>query len=142
ALNLGGSPASLNMSNVILSVTLGATSAPTTTTANPPGHLPSENLDPALVSYQNGGQKTTNGSGKLCGNVSAASLAQVPIPSALVGGGLFSCSQNYTASNSLLDAIVGGCTVFFTPQIAPTQPDAQDPGVPAVGAGPPYVLQA
>jgi hypothetical protein len=142
AISLGGSPATLNMSNVKLQVTLGATSMPTSSTGNPPGHLASENLDPALVSYQSGSQKTTNGSGKLCGNVSAASLAQVPIPSALVGSGLFSCQQGYAATNTMLDVIVGGCSIFLVgTQIASTQPDTHDPNVPPAGAGPPYTLQ-
>jgi hypothetical protein len=57
--------------------------------------------------------------GQLCGNVTAGSLAAVPIPSAL----LSNCSQ-YTATNTLLDVIVGGCTAFVIIQvIAPTQPD-------------------
>jgi hypothetical protein len=138
----GGNPAPLKMSNVRVTGTIGATGTPLTSAGNPPGHLASENVDPALVSYVGTGQKTANGSAKLCGNVSAASLALVPIPADLAGGGLLACSQNYSITNSMLDLIVGGCTVFFIQQIAPRQPDQQDPDVPPAGAGPNYTLQA
>lgn len=142
ALILSGSPATLDMSNVTIQVTTGSTSTPLTSTGAPPGHEANENLDPALVSYQSSGQKTNNGSGKLCGRVSAASLAQVPAPDALTGGGLLSCSQNYSANNSLLDVIIGGCNVLFIQQITPTQPDTNDPTVPPAGSGPSYTLTA
>jgi hypothetical protein len=72
--------------------------------------------------------------------VSAASLAQVPAPDALTGGGLLSCSQNYATTNSLLDVLIGGCNILFIQQISPTQPDTEDPTAPAAGAGPSYTL--
>jgi cysteine-rich repeat protein len=142
AVILGGSPAALSMSSARVTVTIGAVSTPLTSMGNPPGHLAGEHLDPALQSFGTMGQQTANGAGKLCGNVSAASLAQVPIPDALVGGGLFACSQNYAATNSLLDVLVGGCTIFFTTQITSTQPDTVDASAPVAGAGGPYTLQA
>jgi len=139
---IDGTPANLSMSDVLLSVLLGATSTPTVSAGLPPGHVASENLDPALVSYASGGQKNSNGAGYLCGKVSAESLAQIAIPQALAGSGLLNCSQSYTLSNSLLDVLVGGCTIFFTSQISSTQPDTHDPDVPDVGAGPNYTLSA
>jgi len=126
----------------VIQVTTGPTSTPLTSSGAPPGHEANEHLDPALVSYQSSGQKTNNGAGKLCGRVSAASLAQVPAPAALTGGGLLSCSQNYSMNNSLLDVIIGGCNVLFIQQISPTQPDTEDPTAPAAGAGPSYTLTA
>jgi cysteine-rich repeat protein len=138
-----GSPAPLKLSNVMVTGTIGATSAPLASMGgNPPGHLAGEHLDPALQSFATMGQKTANGAAKLCGNVSAASLAKVPIPAALVGGGLTACSQNYAATNSLLDVIIGGCTIFFIQQIKTTQPDTVDSAVPVAGAGGPYKLSA
>jgi cysteine-rich repeat protein len=136
-----GNPAPLHMSNVNLNVTVGSSGAPLASAGGPPGHLASENLDPALVSYVGAGLKTAIGSGKLCGNISALSLSLVPIPPSLAAGGALPCSQGYTVSNSMLDLLVGGCTVFF-PQIAAKQPDQQDPGVPPAGAGAPYTLEA
>jgi cysteine-rich repeat protein len=138
----GGNPAPLKMSNVKVTGTIGSTGTPLTSSGNPPGHLASENVDPALTSYVGTGQKTTNGSARLCGNVSAASLALVPIPTELTGGGLLACSQNYATTNSMLDLIIGGCTVLFIQQITPRQPDQQDPDVAPAGAGPNYTLQA
>jgi hypothetical protein len=39
------------------------------------------------------------------------------------------CSKCYDADNSLLDVIVGGCTVLGSTQVKPTQPDkARVPG--------------
>jgi cysteine-rich repeat protein len=139
AIVIGGSPGSLDMSDVMLQIDLGATSTPVTSAGVPPGHVAAENLDPALVSYQTAGQHTANGAGLLCGKVSAASLAQIPAPADLVGGGLLSCWQGYTTQNSLLDVLVGGCTIFVT-QIRATQPDTDDPNVGPVQDGPPYTL--
>ena len=139
---LSGNPAALKMSNAKVTISIGATSVPLTSAQNPPGHLAAEHLDPALTSYATTGQKTANGAGKLCGNVTAASLAAVPIPASLVGGGLLACSQNYAATNSMLDVIIGGCNVLFIQQIKPTQPDTQDTNAPQAGAGAPYTLSA
>lgn len=117
-ISLGGTPATLNMLSAKLQSNIGATSAPATSSGTTPGHLPSEHLDPSLQSF------ATMTGGKLCGNVTAASLAAVPIPSALLGY----CS-NYTAANSLLDVVVNGCS-FIVQLIRPTQPDKTRGGVP------------
>jgi cysteine-rich repeat protein len=111
-ISLGGSPATLNMLAAKMRGNVGATSTPLTSTGTTPGHLASEHLLPTLTSF------ATMSAGQLCGNVTAGSLAQVPIPSAL----LSNCSQ-YSASNSLLDVIVGGCTVVIIPVIIAKQPD-------------------
>jgi cysteine-rich repeat protein len=142
AIDLAGSPAVLRMTSVLLTGTIGATSKPLTSNGGPPGHLASEHIDPALKSFSTIGQTTLNGAAKLCGNVSAQSLAQVPIPESLVGGGLLACSENYAATNTMLDVFVSGCTVLFIQQIASKQPDKTDPAAPAAGAGGPYTLVA
>jgi len=139
---LGGSLATLKISKTNVIGTVGATSTPLTSNGQPPGHLGSEHLDPALVSFATIGQPNAVGAAKLCGNASAASLALVPIPAVLVGGGITACQQGYTAANSLLDVLIGGCTILFTQQIVPTQPDQVDPDSMPVGAGGPYVLSA
>ena len=140
-INFAGTPAALTMSNARLTASVGAVSTPLTSTGNPPGHLASENLDPALQSYASNGQPTEMDAGKLCGNVSVASLDQVPVPGELIVGGMLACDQGYTAQNSLLDVIVGGCTVFsFVNVITPSQPDQADPNAPVAGAGGPYTL--
>lgn len=136
---LGGSPAPLKLSDTRVTGLIGATNTPAVSMGATPGHLAAENLDPALVSFATMGQKTTNGAGKLCGNVSAFSLSKVPIPDALTAG-ITACSQGYTATNTMLDVFVNGCTVFFTQVIKPTQPDKIDAGAPVAGAGGPYKL--
>ena len=130
----------MRASNAWLSVTTGASGAPLTSAGTPPGHLPHEQLDPALVSYATAGERNDFGSGRLCGNASAKSLSQVPAPSALQAGSWLSCFEGYGPSNSLLDVLVGGCTILFTRQIRATQPDTEDPAAPSAGAGPPYRL--
>jgi cysteine-rich repeat protein len=117
SISLGGSPAVLNMLRARLRGNVGASSKPLTSTGGTPGHLAAEHLDPALVSFA-----TVTG-GKLCGDVTAKSLAAVPAPSALVGCGLLNCSKCYTASNTLLDIIIGGCSVLGVKQIEALQPD-------------------
>jgi hypothetical protein len=51
----------------------------------------------------------------------------VPAPPALIQGGATACMEGYTAANSLLDVIVGGCKIlviiFPITAITPTQPD-------------------
>jgi hypothetical protein len=136
---LGGSPAPLKMSEARITGTIGATGVPLVSMGAPPGHLASENLDPALSSFVTMGQKTPNGAGKLCGNISAASLAKVPIPAGLITG-FTACSQGYTATNSMLDVFVNGCTVFLQSVIKPTQPDKVDAAAPVAGAGGLYTL--
>jgi cysteine-rich repeat protein len=138
---LAGAPASLRMTGTKVNVNVGTmVAAPLTSTGMTPGHLAAENLNPAFTTFLITGQQTASGAGKLCGNVSALSLAQVPMPSALVGCTLLTCSQCYTANNKLLDALVGGCNTLIGPQITSTQPDKEDPTVAAVGGGPPYTF--
>jgi cysteine-rich repeat protein len=130
----GTTLAAMRASNARLSVVTGASIAPLLSGGAPPGHLASEHLDPTLVSF------ATAGDGRLCGNLSAKSLSQVPIPAPLLAGGLLSCMEGYGPSNSLLDMIVGGCTVVFVRQTRATQPDTEDPMAPPAGAGPGYTL--
>lgn len=124
---LAGSPANLAMWNATLTASVGAASTPTASTGTTPGHLAAEHLDPALKSFATTGQKTASGAGRLCGNVTARSLRQVPLPSALA----MYCN-GYSASNSLLDVLVGGCSttvVIVTIQlIRATQPDTSMSG--------------
>jgi cysteine-rich repeat protein len=134
-LTLGGALSPIDMSNVVVTVSIGASSIPkVSANANPPGHLPSENLDPALQSFASTGQQNANGAGALCGNVSAYALSQAKLPSSVTTA----CTQ-FTTNNSILDLIVNGCTAFgFLTVVNPTQPD-QSAGMP-VGAGPAYML--
>ena len=122
-LPLFGTPASLSMSDLTFTSTNGAASIPLASAGGPPGHLAAENLDPTLQSWETSGTKTFDGAGTMCGNILAGSLANVPIPSSLVGCGLLNCSRCYTSSNTLLDVLVGGCTILGTPQISSAQPD-------------------
>jgi cysteine-rich repeat protein len=138
--SFGGGPAPLHLSNVKLAINIGSANAPLLSAGGvPPGHLASEHLDPALVSFATAGQTNANGAGKLCGDVSAASLAAIAVPDQLTMGA-FACAEGYTLQNTMLDVIVGGCTVFGVQQIAPEQPDQVDPAAPAGGAGGPYTL--
>ena len=138
ALVWGGTPTSLAMSNLVLkNLNNGAATTPLGSLGGPPGHLAAEHLDPALQSWETSGTKSVAGAGAMCGNISAASLAQTPIPSTFVGTG---CTQNYTVANSLLDVMIDGCNFFLITLVTPSQPDKQDPGVAPAGAGPPYVL--
>jgi cysteine-rich repeat protein len=135
----------LRMSGVKLSVPIGASFAPTPSVGGaPPGHLPSEHLDPALVSFASAGQKVINFAGKLCGNIAVKSLAQTPIPPGLISGGALVCLEGYTAASSMLDLFVHGCTVNPgggpLPVLFPTQPDKADPAAPVAGAGAPYTF--
>lgn len=138
-LPLFGAAASLETKRVTLGIDLGASNAPTTSSGGPPGHLASEHLDPALESFATAGETTR---GSLCGDVVARSLSLVPIPSSLTGGGFTACSENYTVANTLLDLLVGGCTILFQAQVVPQQPDGENPDAPPAGAGPPYTLTA
>ncbi|HRI64087.1 MAG TPA: DUF4215 domain-containing protein [Polyangium sp.] len=140
----GTSPANLKMSSARVNATIGAVSTPLTSTmSTTPGHLPSENLDPALQSFATMAQPTDNAGGKLCGNVAAESLNQVPVPTVLLPGGQFACNQAYSTANTLLDVIVGGCTVTVIIPIQVVnarQPDQQDPLTTDAGSGSPYTL--
>src|SRR4029077_16192532 len=108
---LGGSVAPLAMWDLVLKSTNGGlVSMPLTSTGSPPGHLASENLDPTLESYD------MSSSGSACGDVRASSPQAIPSRAALGTGGTTACgacagSHAYTASNSLLDLLVGGCKI-------------------------------
>lgn len=125
---------SWKMSGVAMKAAIGPSLAPLRSTNNfPPGHLPAENLDPALVSF------ASMSAGQLKGNISAASLARTPIPASILQG----ASGSYSPTNSMLDLLVGGLIVFgFVRVVQATQPDQDDPGAPPAGAGPPYVFSA
>jgi len=142
---LAGAPAVLSISSARLQTSIGTSSTPMSYVYGSDtdrGHLYAENLDPLLQSFESMGQPTTTGAGKMCGNISAQSLSLVPVPAAMAAGGSTACSQNYSASsNSMLDVLVGGCTVLgFFVVITPTQPDQVDPAMPVAGAGGPYQL--
>ena len=126
SLALAGPPVDVSLSNAKMKASVGAASAPG-------GHLASEHLDPALTTFAS----LTNG--QMCGDISAASLAAVPVPDQLTSGST-SCSQGYTSANSMLDVIVGGCKVFIVTALGATQPDKQAATAPAAGAGAPYKL--
>ncbi|MBK7402047.1 MAG: DUF4215 domain-containing protein [Myxococcales bacterium] len=137
-LTLSGALTPLNLSAVRVRGTIGATSKPLASTAATPGHLVAEHLDPALVSF------ATTSNGQLCGNVSAYSLSKVPVPAAILAGGSVACIENYSATNSLLDVLIGGCRVIggLITAVSKTQPDVSDPTAPVAGAGPKYTLSA
>jgi len=123
---LGGVPATLAMSMTNLQAVADDASAPLTSTNGlPPGHLPEENLPDSLTSFE------SMSSGQLAGRISARSLAATPIPASLVGT-TNSCSAEYTTSNTVLDLLITGCTIFFIPEVRATQPDTVDP---AIGSG-------
>ena len=128
----GMTTSQLHMSAAQLSASTGAASVPTEAGATmmSPGHLATEHLDPALTSF------ATMTGGSLCGNVSASSLASIPLTTSITG----LCSS-YTTTDTFLDIIVGGCTVLFITAIVPTQPDKADPAQPVFGAGAPYTFQ-
>jgi cysteine-rich repeat protein len=112
---LAGSVATLTMKNTILKATSDEATVPGTSTGATPGHLTSENIDPAIKTF-----KALKG-GSICGDITAASLQAVKLSSMFDG----LCNEGYTMANgnSLLDVVVGGCTVIIVPAIRPTQPD-------------------
>ena len=121
------------MSSVAVRATVGSSSAPLESTNGfPPGHLPSEHVDPQVVSF------ATLSNGQMKGNISAASLAAIPFTLNT------STDQGYTSANSLLDVLVSGATTLsgFVTLVRQTQPDQVDPSMPAAGAGPPYTFMA
>lgn len=132
---LSGGPTSFKLTNMTLKMpNQSTTTAPAvSTTTDPPGHLALEHLDPALTSYVTAGVPMVGSTpqGIMCGNIGALSLSQTVIPLVLRGG---TCDDQFNETNSLLDAFAAGCPGF----INVTQPDAEDPSAPAVGAGPPY----
>jgi cysteine-rich repeat protein len=128
-LNLGGSPAVLQMNNAVISGTVGnATSVP----APPP-----TNLEAGLMVLET---ITANGTGQgLCGDITVTSLSQIPVPQALTTG-TTNCKQGFkycgtgsavnASCNSLLDVLVVGCSVFggLVVAVNPTQPDVAGGG--------------
>ena len=134
---LFGATTPTRLASATLTIAVGGSSTPVASiNGGPPGHVPTENLDPALQSYATCGSSVS--AGRLCGGVTARSLASAPLPSAL----LPDCA-GYTGTNSMLDLIVSGCTHFLLGTLVKaTQPDAADPSVPAAGAGGPYRLIA
>ncbi len=132
SLALGGSAIPVSLTGVKVDATATAASKPTESAGTTePGHLASENLDPALTSF--GGLSN----GAICGNIVAASLAAAPVPPQLQSGAT-SCGEGYGANNSMLDVFVGGCSVFLFTIISKTQPDA----VASTTAGGPFKLSA
>ena len=119
AVNLAGSPANLTMYDATLTATSDAATPLTPSSGTTPGHLESEH-DAALTTFQ------SLSGGKLCGNISAASLEAVTMPSSLQGA--FTCSQQFDGSNKLLDAVVLGCDTLLGAAINPTQPDGSTDG--------------
>jgi len=135
-------PVTMSFSSSVLAAPVGAASTPMTyVSGTDRGHLATEHLDPTLQSFASTGVGSPV-TGSLCGNVSAESLAEAPVPASLQSGPQ-ACSQGYTGANSLLDVIVFGCTVSgIVPAVHATQPDQSDPGVAAAGAGAPYALSS
>jgi len=126
-LYLSGSAARLDLWNAKLQVLIGTVTAPIVSSNGlPPGHLPSENIAPALTSFQTAGIGAGGPTGELCGNITAASLATVVAPALIQVGGVAACDAGYTATNSLLDVLIGGCTTQGLSIINATQPDQQD----------------
>ncbi|MGO8997320.1 MAG: DUF4215 domain-containing protein [Polyangiaceae bacterium] len=134
-ISIAGQPATLSISSANIQANVGSVSTPTVSTGSTPGHLASENLDPTLQSF------ASMNNGLLCGNISAASLATVPVPSALESGSTSCSNVTFTSANSLLDVLVTGCSTLagIISIINPTQPD-QVTNAPAAGAGPKYTL--
>jgi len=139
--SLGGAPLLLELLNGRLFATTGRNPAPNTP-APPPAQLAS-----GLTVFQAIDASGGNTQG-LCGNITAASLAQIPVPEALTTGAsaCAACTNSrvYTycgsgqpvgpGCNSLLDVVVSGCKVpIFGCTVSatvatPRQPDVATPG--------------
>jgi cysteine-rich repeat protein len=127
-LSFAGTPANLTMNNAAISGTVGnATNSP----MPPPAQV-----EAGLKVLET---ITANGNGQgLCGDITVASLAQVPVPQALTGSSMTACTEGYTycgvgmpvgpTCNSLLDVIIGGCHVSIISGVNPTQPDVAGSG--------------
>jgi cysteine-rich repeat protein len=125
ALSIGGSVAIMTMRDAKISATIPSTPAPDAP-APPPAKIAA-----GLTVFQT--MTATGADQGLCGDVTVASLAQIPVPSALTTG-TTKCSEGYTSCasgpvsatcNSLLDVFVGGCSLLggSVAVINPTQPD-------------------
>lgn len=154
-LDFGGGPAVLQMHEAHLSATI-TTNSPPNVPAPPPGMLAA-----GLTVFR---KLTANSNGQgLCGNITVASLAQIPAPQQLTTASpitLSICqacpnSHSYTycgagkpvsaSCNSLLDVIVGGCGLIkvgntcTTAAVNPTQPDVAANGtVQTLSVGGPF----
>jgi cysteine-rich repeat protein len=140
--SVGNGLANLAVSGAKIQMPIGATSAPTNATGtNPPGHLASENDEPGLKTFQTSAS-VASPTARMCGNVSALSLDNSPVPTDLLPGGANACVEGYGAANRLLDVMVNGCkvTALKIQAIKPTNPDQVDPAAPATGAGGPYTF--
>lgn len=125
---LAGSVATLTMKNTVLTAKSTTATTPTASSGTTtPGHLASEHLLSTLKSFP------SLSGGKICGDITAKSLAAVTLPMAFDG----QCNEGYTSTgNTLLDVLVGGCThtasVFGIPVtvtvIGVTQPDGPSAG--------------
>lgn len=115
--------------------TLNPTAPLQSTNSFPPGHVLSENVPGALVTFS----MMTNG--QLKGNVSAESLANTPIPVELFTN---QSPATYNASNSMLDVLIGGMkgVAGFVTLVIATQPDKVDANMPPAGSGGPYTFSA
>lgn len=143
-MNIGGSLTTLRVTSAKMNASIGSPpTIPTTSAGAPPGHLASEHLSPTLTSYPTMGGTRTTPTARMCGNISANSLANTAVPATLLPGGATPCTENYTSANRMLDVFVNGChvrVIIVVTAIAPTQPDQVDPSAPAAGAGGPYTL--
>lgn len=121
--NFVGTAVTMDMFDTRVRAMTGVPNTPTASSSGTPGHLASENLDPALTSFSVMGSQTMKA--EMCGNTTAASLASTAVPATI----LTYCS-NYTIGHTLLDLYVSGCTyIFFVPIVKATQPDtARTPG--------------
>lgn len=144
--SVGGALASLAVSGAKITMPIGAASIPTTAAAAaPPGHVAAEHLLPTLQSFASGGGTAASPTGQLCGNIAATSLDTTAPPASLLPGGANACLESYSASNRMLDIMIGGCTVKVVINITAikkTQPDQADPSAAVAGAGAPYTLSA
>jgi hypothetical protein len=119
---------------------------------SPPGPPPDQ-LAPGFTAFENLAADDANHG--MCGNLTVASLAQIPLPADFTAGGSAECSdacpgsRSYTwcgagnpvgpGCNSLLDLMIGGCAVVppvCVEIVTPTQPDV------GTGGQPPVVLFA
>ncbi len=124
----------LEMVSARMSFSAVGLSAPTVSVGgSPPGHLVSEHLQNGLQSFSG------VGAGEVCGGILARSLAEIPLDSTFV---TFCNVQGYTAANSFLDMLVGGCRYSTLVISTATQPDLWDPAATVLGAGGPYHLVA
>jgi cysteine-rich repeat protein len=139
---LAGVKASVKFSHGRISAPVGPPTKPLISSGGAPGHLAGEHLDPTLRSFASAGGTTAGNAGRMCGRIGALSFSKVPVPQEMISGP-GACAQGYTAANSMLDVMVGGCTVLLVvPAIKATQPDTEDPTATPAGAGPPYKLTA